>query len=133
MTQVLIMEYPNLFAAAFPVCSAAVDSKITDKQLRDIRLMPIWFVNAISDPVVPAPWHSLATFDRLVKLGAPQVYYSYPRDIRDKSGLYAKKDGSSYVYPGHCSWIYVYNNWLTQHIEGKEITLMEWLSRQRKK
>jgi predicted peptidase len=133
MTQVLIMEYPHLFAAAFPVCSAAVDSKITDRQLRDIRLMPLWFVNAVSDPVVSAPGNSLATFDRLVKLGAPQVYYSYPRHIQDKSGRYTKKDGSPYEYPGHCSWIYVYNNWLTQCINGKEITLMEWLSQQRKK
>jgi predicted peptidase len=133
MTQVLIMEYPDLFAAAFPVCSTAADSKITDKQLRDICRMPIWFVNAASDTVVPAPRNSLATFDRLVKLGAHQVYYSYPRDIHDKSGRYTQKDGSPYVYPGHYSWIYVYNNWLTQVIGGKEISLMEWLSRQRKK
>jgi predicted peptidase len=133
MTQVLIMEYPDLFAAAFPVCSTAINNKITDKQLRGIRHIPIWFVNAASDPVVSAPQNSLATFDRLVKLEAPQVYYSYPRDIHDKSGRYTKKDGSPYVYPGHHSWIYVYNNWLTQHIEGKEITLLEWLSRQRKK
>ena len=133
MTQVLIMDYPDLFAAAFPVCSAAMDSKITDKQLRDIRHMPIWFVNAAADPVVPAPKNSLATYDRLVKLGAPQVYYSYPRNIHDKSGLYTKKDGSPYGYPGHHSWIYVYNNWLIQPVGGKEITLMEWLSRQRKK
>ncbi|MFP3091110.1 prolyl oligopeptidase family serine peptidase [Treponema sp. TIM-1] len=133
MTQVLIMAYPELFAAAFPVCSTAIDSRITHKQLLSIRHLPIWFVNAASDPVVPAPKNSLGTYDRLVKLEAPQVYYSYPRNIYDKSGLYTKKDGSPYVYPGHCSWIYVYNNWLTQYIHGKEISLMEWLASQRKK
>jgi predicted peptidase len=133
MTQVLIMAYPELFAAAFPVCSAATDSRITHKQLQSIRLMPIWFVNAASDSVVPAPQHSLGTYDRLVKLDAPEVYYSYPRYIHDKSGFYRKKDGSPYVYSGHCSWIYVYNNWLTQSINGTEISLMEWLASQRKK
>jgi predicted peptidase len=133
MTQVLIMAYPELFAAAFPVCSTAVDSRITTKQLQGIRLMPVWFVNAASDPVVPAPKNSLGTYDRLVKLDAPGVYYSYPRNICDKSGLYTKKDGSPYVYPGHHSWIYVYNNWLTQYIDGREISLMEWLASQRKK
>jgi predicted peptidase len=132
MTQVLIMEYPELFAAAFPVCSAAMDSRITDKQLNDIRSMPIWFVNAASDPVVPAPKHSLATYDRLVKLEAPRVYYSYPRDVHDISGRYKQEDGSPYVYSGHCSWIYVYNNWLTQHIDGKEVSIMEWLAAQRR-
>jgi predicted peptidase len=133
MTQVLIMEYPELFAAAFPVCSAALDSRITEKQLLGIRSMPIWFVNSASDPVVPAPQNSLGTYDRLVKLEAPQVYYSYPRDIHDKSGRYLKKDGSPHRYSGHSSWIYVYNNWLTQYINGKEISLMEWLADQRKK
>jgi predicted peptidase len=133
MTQVLIMEYPELFAAAFPVCSAALDSRIKHKQLMGIRLMPLWFVHAASDPVVPAPKHSLGTYDRLVKLEAPHVYYSYPRNIYDKSGLYTKKDGSPYRYPGHCSWIYVFNNWLTQNINGKEISFMEWLAAQRRK
>jgi predicted peptidase len=133
MTQVMIMEYPEFFAAAFPVCSPAMDSRITDKQLQGIRLMPLWFVNAASDPVVFAPQNSLATYDRLVKLNAPQVYYSYPRDIRDKSGRYLKKDGSPYLYSGHSSWIYVYNNWLTQYMSGKEISFMKWLAGQRKK
>jgi predicted peptidase len=133
MTQVLILAYPDLFAAAFPVCSTAIDSRITFRQLQSIRHLPIWFVNAASDPVVPAPKNSLGTYDRLVKLEAPQVYYSYPRNIYDKSGLYTKKDGSPYVYSGHNSWIYVYNNWLAQYINGKEISLMEWLASQRKK
>jgi predicted peptidase len=132
MTTVLMTEYPGYFAAAFPVCSAALDSDITDTQLRSIRNLPVWFTHAASDNVVAAPRHSLATYDRMVKLGAPSVYYSYPRDVHDLSGRYTNNDGSPYMYSGHSVWIYVYNNTLTQNIDGKDLSILNWLASQRK-
>ncbi|GHV37388.1 hypothetical protein AGMMS49546_04990 [Spirochaetia bacterium] len=132
MTMVMILEYPDYFAAAFPVCSAARDSRISDKQLRSIRSLPIWFTNAASDKAVAAPLHSLATYDRMVKLGAPQVYYSYPRDVHDLYGHYTNAKGGPYEYSGHNSWIYVYNNALHQHIDGKDIGILNWLALQSK-
>ncbi|GHU08848.1 hypothetical protein FACS1894151_05500 [Spirochaetia bacterium] len=133
MTQVLIQEYPDFFAAAFPVCSAAQDSRVTDKQIKSIRHLPIWFVNAASDPVVSPSKNSFATYERLCQLGAPHVHYSLPKEVVDKSGKYAGKNGQSYVYSGHASWIYVYNNDLYEEFDGEKVGILEWLARQRKK
>jgi predicted esterase len=133
LTQILIMDYPDYFAAAFPICSAALDSMVLDEQLESIKDMPIWYVNAAADTTVVAIKNSLATYDRLVKLGAPHVYFSYPRDVRDVTGRYFTAEGSAVVYPGHWSWIYVYNNALSQEINGVKISILEWLSAQRKK
>ncbi|MDR3248589.1 MAG: prolyl oligopeptidase family serine peptidase, partial [Treponema sp.] len=126
MTQVLILEYPTYFAAAIPVCSAALDRRISDKELRGIRNLPVWYVQSASDKAVFAPSHALATYDRLIKMDAPHVYCSYPRDVQ---GLL---DNTPYVYPGHSSWIYVYNNALAQYINGRAITILEWLAEQRR-
>jgi hypothetical protein len=65
-------------------------------------------------------------------MGAPHVYCSYPRDVHDLSGRYKKRDNTPYVYPGHHSWIYVYNNSLIQYINGRDITILEWLAEQRR-
>jgi hypothetical protein len=52
--------------------------------------------------------------------------------VVDTSGLYKNADGTPYEYNGHWSWIYVYNNDVKTTIDGKEITLMEWLASQSK-
>ncbi|MDR2606922.1 MAG: prolyl oligopeptidase family serine peptidase, partial [Treponema sp.] len=133
MTQVLILEYPDFFAAAIPVCSPALDSRISDDLLKPVLKLPTWYVNAATDPVVPAVKHSLATYDRMIKSGAPNVYYSYLRDVRDLSGTWKNRDGSNYEYGGHSAWIYVYNNWIHEEIGGKDTRILEWLSAQKKK
>jgi predicted peptidase len=133
LTQILIMDYPDYFAAAFPICSAALDNMVVDEQLEGIKNIPIWYVNAAADTTVVAIKNSLATYDRLVKLGAPHVYFSYPRDVRDITGQYFTTEGSTVVYPGHWSWIYVYNNALTQEINDVKVSILEWLAAQRKK
>jgi hypothetical protein len=64
----------------------------------------------------------------MVKLGARQVYYSYPRDVHD---LYeTPQGGTPHEYGGHNSWIYVYNNALHQNINGRDIAILNWLALQ---
>lgn len=133
MTQVMILEYPDFFAAAIPVCSPALDSRISDEAIKPVLRLPTWYVNAATDTVVPAVKHSLATYDRMIKLGGQNVYYSYLRDVRDLSGSWKGRDGGNYEYEGHCSWIPVYNNWLCQEINGKDTRILEWLSAQKKR
>ncbi|GHU25991.1 hypothetical protein FACS1894172_12450 [Spirochaetia bacterium] len=125
LTQLLIMDDPTYFAAAVPVASAALDARITDEQIDSILDLPIWYVNAAKDDTVPAVINSLATYDRLIKKGASRVYYSYPADVRA-----FEPDGVTVVYPGHWSWIYVYNNALTQRINDVSVNLLDWLAAQ---
>lgn len=132
MTMAMILAYPDYFAAAFPVSEAALDSLISDEALRKIVDLPIWFVHSASDIVVPATHFTLATYDRLIKMGAKNVHLSYPRNVIDTSGKYFKPDGTPYEYPGHWSWVYVHNNELSDWIDGKQVTFLEWLASQKR-
>ena len=132
MTMAMILAFPDFFAAAFPVSEAAPDALISEDALLSIVDLPIWFVHSASDAVVSAPLFSLGTYDRLVKLGARNVWLSYPQRVVDTSGKYNSPDGSPYEYPGHWSWVYLHNNELNTVIDGKQVSFLEWLAAQRR-
>lgn len=46
MTMALILENPEYFAAAYPICEAFADSWITEDKLESIKEVPIWFTYA---------------------------------------------------------------------------------------
>lgn len=128
----MILSYPEFYAAAFPSSEALNDTYVTDEEIEGIVGMPIWFVNSAMDRTVPAPEFCLKLYDRLCKAGAPNVYLSYLRRVIDESGLYKNEDGTPYEYNGHWSWIYFYNNDLSQVIDGRKVSFMEWLAAQSK-
>jgi predicted peptidase len=128
----MIRDYPEYFAAAIPTCEALADTLITDEQIEDMKNVPTWFVTAANDPVVPVNRYTVPTYERLVEAGAPNVHLSLFDNVVDTSGLYKNDGGTPYEYNGHWSWIYVYNNDVKTTIDGKEITLMEWLASQSK-
>lgn len=115
MTWHTILEYPELFAAAIPVCSAYAP---TADELKVLKDMPIWIVHSANDPVCPVA-NSRNAYDYLTKLnGSTEVRYSeYPNVIA--------KDGT--VYNGHFSWVYVCSNYYSREYDD---TYMDWLSRQ---
>ena len=131
MTIVLIRDYPDFFAAAFPTCEALEDKLITDDDIKNISKTPTWFISSKTDKLVPPNNFALPTVKRLRKIGA-NVHFSLFDDVHDTSGLYKKPDGKPYEYNGHFSWIYVYNDECEEIIDGKKVKLMEWLSNQKK-
>ncbi len=132
MTMLMIRDYPEYFAAAFPTCEALKDTLITDKQIEKMKDLPIWFIHAKTDSVVEPDQYVVPTYHRLIESGAKDVHLSLFDKVIDTSGLYKKADGTPYEYHGHCSWIYVYNNDVEKTIDGKTVTLMEWLASKRK-
>lgn len=153
MTVHMIMEYPEYFAAGFPICEAYSVSWITPEKIEAIADTPIWMVHSDNDNVVkisegetvgfsyvlnydengeiiPIDDFSNALYSRLIEAGAENVYYSRYSSVVDTSGLYTNPDGSPYEYMGHWSWIYALNNECVQTIDGQEITLFEWLGQQ---
>lgn len=131
MTMVLIRDYPEYFAAAFPTCEALRDDLISDQEIQKLKNIPIWFTAAKTDPVVPVADYVVATHRRLVAAGAPNVQLSLFDNVHDTTGLYHDADGKPFEYMGHWSWIYVYNNECVTTIAGKKVTLMEWLAAQK--
>ncbi len=150
MTLRLLLDYPDYYAAAIAVAEPFVGESVSDAQLTKIVDLPIWFVSAATDGVVPADVYAVNLYNRLLQLGASNAYMSYLPRVLDESGLYTDEEGAPVEYPGHWSWIYVYNNDLAQVMvgdivggqlfgqaaqaaEGDSImTILEWLAAQSK-
>ncbi len=132
MTINMILEYPDYFAAAYPICEAYsyyeyeknVDGTykrhpenlsgtsnfiLTDKlwftpeKAEKIKNLPIWFINAANDPIVIPKNFSLPKYQALLKAGAKNVWYSYYENVKGT-------DMPEVEYLGHFSWIHVLNN-----------------------
>ena len=140
MTMNMIITYPDYFTAAYPTCEAYYVNWLTDEKIQKIVNIPIWFIQAKNDPVVKVydgntrlDNFSNAAYDRLVKAGAENIHYSLFDKVEDLSGKYFQSDNTTpYEYIGHYTWIYTFNNQCTDTINGKEVTLFEWLSEQSK-
>lgn len=80
-----IERYPNLFAAAVPVCGGGDVSKAAS-----IKHIPIWIVHGAEDPAVN-PLYSLEMLQSLTKAGAHPGFTQYPE-------------------VGHFSWLGAYSD-----------------------
>src|SRR5215467_10112792 len=80
-----IERYPNLFAAAVPVCGAGDTSKVAL-----IKHLPIWIFHGAEDPAVN-PKYSLQMFGALTRAGAHPGFTQYPE-------------------VGHFSWLAAYSD-----------------------
>ena len=132
MTLCLLRDNPYYFAAAFPVCEGLADKLISDRDLRNIAQTPLWFVAAKTDTTLPPNQYAVPTVQRLQRIGA-DVHFTYFDDVHDTSGKYFKDNGAAWEYPGHWSWIYVYNDEVSTNINGRNVKLMEWLASQVRK
>ncbi len=81
----IIERFPNLFAAAVPVCGAGDSSKAST-----IAHIPIWIFHGAEDAAVN-PHYSLDMFNALTKAGAHIGYTQYPE-------------------VGHFSWLRAYSD-----------------------
>lgn len=159
MTLNMLINYPDYFAAAYPICEAYSAEWLTQEKINAIKNIPIWFTHAKTDGTVPVYEGTMdyntytylfkldeqgekiplddftnAAFNRLVDAGASNVHYTLWDNVIDTSGKYFKKDSESepYEYMGHFSWIYTLNNECMEEIDGKEVTIFDWLSKQSK-
>lgn len=136
MTMNMMIQNPELFAAAFPICEYYLDSKITESQIKMLAEKPFWFTYAKNDGIVNPEKNSIPTINRLRLEGAGNVHVSEFENVVDTSGKYLlKRDadadddefGLPYEYNGHYSWIYALND----ECRESGVSLFEWLSRQK--
>jgi predicted peptidase len=158
MTVNMIIEYPDYFAAAYPVCEAYAVKWLNDDKIEAIKDIPIWLTAAKTDGVVqiykgsleddyktfdfelddngekiPLDDYSNALYNRLVDAGASNVHFSLFENVVDTTGNYFGEDGTTpYEYNGHWSWIYTLNNECEEEIDGVNTTIFEWLAAQSK-
>ncbi len=151
MTVKLLVDYPNYFAAAFPICAAYAVKWLNDERIANLKLAPIWFTQSKDDVVVsvcktegqgftgkiiydengdfiPVDEYTNGIFNRIKDSG--NKYYSLYDSVTDDSGLYLDDNNNPYKYNGHFSWVYALKNDCVKVIDGKETTLFEWLGKQ---
>lgn len=133
MTVNMIANYPGFFAAGFPVCEPFPNDKLTKDQKQALADTPLWFVQAETDPLVPADIFVKPLVKELEGMKAKDVYLTNYDKVEDKTGQFFMEDGKTpYEYMGHLSWIDALNNDPSRKIDGKDITLFEWMSQQSK-
>lgn len=139
MTMRMVIDYPDFFAAAFPICEALYDETIRDADIEAIKHVPIWFTHSKDDLVVKPEETAIPTYERLVKAGAKNVHFSLFDQVVDLYGVFTEENEEPYVYNGHFSWIYALNDDCRLDYDGKpvvadgrELTLFSWLARQKK-
>ncbi len=137
MSLKLMLNHPDYFAASFPSALAYHAEFVTDEQIESIKEMPIWFIHSKDDPVTKAAETVDPIYNKLMATGAKNVHYSNYDHVVDITGFYG---GENFHYLGHFSWIYSHANLCTLDadgqpvtINGRAVTLMEWLAHQKRK
>ena len=129
MTVNMLLQYPDYFAAAYPICEAYKDSGITDEQLASIKNVPTWFIYAENDTTVIPEQFEAPTIARLKAIGA-NLHTSIFADVHDTTGKYKGEDGAPYQYMGHWSWLYFFNNQCVDDATGEN--MWSWMGKQSK-
>lgn len=136
MTIKLMLLYPDYFAAGFPSALAYHSQYLSDKQIKSIKHLPIWFIHSKDDTTTPPDETVVPIYKRLIAAGAKKVHFSYFDHVTDITGLFG---GEQHHYYGHLSWIYSHANKCQLDydgspvmLEGKPVTLMGWLAAQRR-
>ena len=117
MTMELASVYPDLFAAAVPICGVVESLEpggpplLTDDQLEEIDT-PTWLVASRDDPVVPPEPNTIHAHDLI------------PGSLMT---LYDHVIWNGHQFDGHWSWIYVARN--DPAINGTHI--WQWMAEQR--
>lgn len=124
MTMNMLIEYPGYFAAAYPVCEAYPDSRITEEKLEKLAGQSIWFTQSLDDKTVNPDNYVLPTYKRLEEKKAKDIHITLWDNVTDSTGRFYKND-RPYKFNGHWSWIYTLNN---QCREG-ELSIFEWLAK----
>ena len=139
MTMRMLMSYPDYFAAAFPICEAMIDSKVTDEDIANLAKIPIWFTHAANDPIVVPDRYAVPTYQRIIAAGAQNCHFTYWDRIIDTYEHFDTENGEPYEYLGHFAWIPMFNDDCRIGFDkkpvvlnGKEVTIMEWLGQQSK-
>ena len=82
MTMILLRDFPDFFAAGFPVCESLKNDLISETDIQNIGKTPLWFVSAKTDTTVPPKDYVIPTVERLRKIGA-NVHFSFFDDVHD--------------------------------------------------
>jgi predicted esterase len=133
----LILEHPNYFAAGYISALAYNNEFISDAQIQKIKNVPMWFIHAKEDPTTVADQTVVPLYNRLKNAGAKNVVFTFYDHVTDITGFFG---GEDFRYNAHWSWIYSHANLARTDfdgsvvkVNGRPVTIMEWMAAQKKK
>lgn len=129
MTVNMILRYPELFAAAFPVSEVYPNSKLTKGDIEELSKMPLWFVHSKDDGVAKIEKYDFATVRRLEDIGAQNLHYTLYNCIVDVDGLYFDEDENVWQYSGHDAHIPLFRG----EVYEEGLSIFDWLASNRRK
>ncbi|MDO4633693.1 MAG: PHB depolymerase family esterase [Eubacteriales bacterium] len=131
MTINMVVNYPEYFAAEFPICEAYNDEWLSDEQINVLASVPTWIVHSTNDPVVDIEKTAIPTYERIAAAGSENVHFTKYDQIIDPDY------GNEYV--GHFAWVPTLADLCTTDYDGspvvvdeQEVTLYQWLALQSK-
>ena len=127
MTMDLVLNYPDYFAAAYPICEAFYPRGLKKDRLLPLKNLPMWFVYAKNDLTVRPAKYEIPLLKKLKKFGADNVIVTEFDDVHDTSGRF-EKDGKPFQYFGHFSWIYFFNN----ECVDNGVSIWQWMAERTK-
>ena len=135
MTMKMVLDHPDYFYKAYPICEAYYDAGITDEMIQAVKEggTEFWFTYALNDTTVNPETTAIPTIERFKKAGI-EVHVSEWADVHDTTGRFTNEDGTPYQYNGHWSWTYFFNNentckdcganewkWLAETVPGSSL------------
>ena len=112
MTVNMIFNFPDFFAAAYPICEAYPTGDVSAEKVEKIKDLPIWFTHSANDNTVKISdvqsgmtgttagdlldVYTNALYIDLINAGAENVHYS----------MFETVTVEGVNYDGHWSWIY---------------------------
>lgn len=122
MTISMLIDFPDAFAAAVPVCPALVSKHnspervYTKTEYLRVKESPIWLIHAKNDPTIEMNCTSKPVYDTLKPYGNC-LLTEFENVLVDRV-----------EYPGHCSWIYAARN-IPRNENGE--SLWAWMAKQK--
>lgn len=112
MVMVLLMNRPDAYVGAVPICEAMGDEFISDEQIAALKDVPMYFVYSDDDPLVIPAQYEEPTIARLRAAGATDetLHVSSTEHVVDTTGQWVDQNGDPYMYVGHFAWVYFDNN-----------------------
>jgi predicted esterase len=130
----LMLRHPDYFAAGFISALAYQSQYLSDEEIENVAHLPIWFVHSADDETTRPEETVLPVYERLKAAGAGNVHASYYDHVVDITGFFG---GDDYHYNGHWSWIYLHadecrldRDGSPVRVQGRPVTIMEWLAAQ---
>lgn len=138
MTLKMAIAFPEMFAAAFPICPAWSPSEELCAELAD---MPVWITSSTRDPLVNYYLAVSPTWDRIVAASnvADKCRFSTLTKVCYEDGTKTSSSHHAWFAVNHDMFTYLngdYYNMTTVNGSGEEVTLtypdgmISWLSQQ---